>query len=262
MNIVSFSAGGQTLSISAPVAGYLENFKDWPADGAAVAQATRDLEPGAVCIDVGANVGVMALSLAARRPDVRVIAIEPVKHNVDCLRENVRANRLSNVEVIHAACSDRAGTVRMAANGPWSSVTTEGSEEVACVTLDDFADLRPAFIKIDVESWEPQVLAGGARLFATCSPTVLMEVNLWWILMKDQPVRQFLDAVWNGSDMLGVFDGDTFHPPMSVATFLYHHISSHKGVSDILFRPRGSLGTTADLIGLEPAQIIRRVAAE
>lgn len=67
-------------------------------------------------IDVGAHIGVYALSMAQAYPDKRVVAIEPLPSNYSRLEENVQANGLSNVELHQAVISDVAGSVRVYVN--------------------------------------------------------------------------------------------------------------------------------------------------
>jgi hypothetical protein len=54
--------------------------------------------------------------------------------------------------------------------------------EVETTTLDAMYDegVRPQFIKIDVEGYEPHVIHGGTRMFRDGAPDVVMcEVNPW-----------------------------------------------------------------------------------
>jgi len=58
-------------------------------------------------IDVGAHVGTVALALAADNPDLRVLAVEALPENCDVIRESIRMNGLTNIEVIEAAATDK-----------------------------------------------------------------------------------------------------------------------------------------------------------
>jgi len=70
------------------------------------------IRPGMVAFDVGANVGYYTLLLARGvGPNGRVIAFEPDPVNVAHLKEHMRLNKISNVEIVEAAVSDREGTV-------------------------------------------------------------------------------------------------------------------------------------------------------
>jgi FkbM family methyltransferase len=208
----------------------------------------KDLPSGSVFIDVGANLGFISVSLAAQRPDLRIISIEPVPHNVEALRYNLAANSIKNVEVVHAAVSDSPGVVTMTSEGPWSSVSESGTVNVPCIMLDQFASEVVTGIKIDVEGYEPNVLAGATKVLAL-RPLVYLEVTVWWIAMRHHDIRSYLDAIWDRSEMLGVAADEKLHAaPISVGDFLFEHVSKHRGVSDLLFRPRESLGSLDQLI--------------
>jgi FkbM family methyltransferase len=255
MSAVQIVAGGRRLEMTGPIQEYVDGFKDWNGDASSVSQAMKNLPRGSTFIDVGANVGFISCALAALRPDLRIIAIEPVPHNVKALRDNVARNGLTSIEIIHAGVSHEPGELRFTSKGPWSSVAADGEVRVDCMTLDDFASLGGfntfdiTGMKIDVEGWEANVLAGAQRLLDERCPLIHMEFNLWWVLNRHYDAWTFLDAIWNGSEMVGMYLNDVFLPsPAHGSDFLYHHIAEHGGVSDLLFRPRGSLGSLSDLV--------------
>jgi FkbM family methyltransferase len=67
------------------------------------------LNAGATVVDIGANVGVFTILLAAAHPGARVIAVEPGHDNCTFLSRNVAANRLTNVAIARVACGGRKG---------------------------------------------------------------------------------------------------------------------------------------------------------
>jgi FkbM family methyltransferase len=58
-------------------------------------------------IDVGAHIGAVALALAVDNPDLRILAVEALPENCDVLRESIRMNGITNIEVVEAAATDR-----------------------------------------------------------------------------------------------------------------------------------------------------------
>src|SRR6185295_9270147 len=74
-------------------------------DTETITRMERLLEPDAVVLDVGANIGAYAVQLGRRlRRGGRIVAIEPVPANVQRLRENIEANALADVvEIVNAA---------------------------------------------------------------------------------------------------------------------------------------------------------------
>jgi FkbM family methyltransferase len=142
-----------------------------------------------VFLDVGANIGLYTLSLAARHPSLRVVAFEPVPRVAEALRRNVSLNGLANVTVCSAAVSDRNGTdlLYVPPGGvPLEATLLEGLRigttpvEVTAVTIDKAVnDLElPVvdLVKIDVEGCELAVLQGAARTIADHHPTIVCEV--------------------------------------------------------------------------------------
>ncbi|HYR58741.1 MAG TPA: FkbM family methyltransferase [Chthoniobacteraceae bacterium] len=138
------------------------------------------LRPGDVFLDVGANVGLYTLT-AARivGPRGHVHAFEPCSQTFERLAENVQLNRFRNIACHRVALSHENAeaqlTLANAGFDAWNSLgkpymgETTGCETVTTVTLDSFTSEhalsgRNCAVKIDVEGWENQVLAG-AREF-------------------------------------------------------------------------------------------------
>lgn len=144
------------------------------------------LRPGDTFLDVGANVG--AYSLLAAAAGAQVIAVEPAPAACRWLALNVRVNDLAaRVEIVPAALGRTAGSVRFTAGqDTLNHVATEGEAAEAVVVpvvrLDDAIAARggavPRLVKIDVEGYETEVLAGAERTLA--SPdllAVILELN-------------------------------------------------------------------------------------
>jgi FkbM family methyltransferase len=132
------------------------------------------LRPGDTLLDVGANVGFLAVVGAALVGATgRVIAFEPVPANARQIRRNKRLNRLRQLEVVETAVGDRTGQAvlvlaRHAGGAALADVERPpdacGELTVPIVRLDDWLASRPglwpALVKIDVEGAELQVLRG------------------------------------------------------------------------------------------------------
>jgi FkbM family methyltransferase len=129
-------------------------------------------EPG-LLLDVGANVGSIALPFARQRPTWKVLAIEAHRGIAGLLAANAINNRLWNVDALHAA----AGPERRLAEFPvppldgsrnfgMTGFGTEGVpfETVQMMPLDIVAAKNPCLIKIDVEGFETEVLKGARDL--------------------------------------------------------------------------------------------------
>jgi FkbM family methyltransferase len=143
----------------------------------------RLISPGDTVVDAGANVGYMTvLAGLAAGPTGRVLSFEPHPALCAVLERNVaeaRAHgRLANVETHQAALGDQPGTASLHvpldfdANDGVSRIEAAGatggqSLPVRVATLDDvLGDAPIAVLKLDVEGFEPQALAGAARALA------------------------------------------------------------------------------------------------
>lgn len=159
--------------------------------GAIIAAA----EAGSTVIDIGANVGFYSVVVARARPDVSLVAVEPVSDNLQRLRAHLFYNAISNVDVVAAAVSEEEGAGRMTLD-PDGALARLGAEEhagqpVPVTTLDaiwrSLGSPVVSVIKLDVEGMEDRVLAGGGALLKGCRPAILAEV-------LDEAARDRLDS--------------------------------------------------------------------
>jgi FkbM family methyltransferase len=170
--------------------------------------AAAAAEPGSTVLDVGANFGLYSYHLSrAVGEGGRVYAFEIVPATVETLRFVHRVLRLGNVEIVPYGCSDAAGTVSVTMplqesgamstgqahfaqrdderTGKEQHVRSETSVELTCevVAIDEF--LPPvenlSFMKLDIEGAELFALRGAERLVAEHKPTVVCEVNPWFL---------------------------------------------------------------------------------
>lgn len=142
-----------------------------------------DLFRGGDILDVGANIGYTALVFARALDGGRQVhAFEPEERNVRWLEHAIARARLADrIVAVRAAVGSREGTVDLwqnAAHHADHRIATEalqvddpGSKQtVPLRTLDAYvADHgRPpiAFIKIDVQGYEPEVLRGMHQVLA------------------------------------------------------------------------------------------------
>src|SRR4051812_36587709 len=65
-----------------------------------LAAALAHLPPSGIFVDVGANIGALALPLAATRPDAHIVCIEADPEIAAILRSNVALNNRQNIRVI------------------------------------------------------------------------------------------------------------------------------------------------------------------
>lgn len=144
------------------------------------------LQPGAIVVDVGANIGTHTVAFAKHvTASGAVVALEPQRIQFQLLCANVALNALVNVKCINAAASDKRGEVliptidpRLAANfGAIKSDGHEQGERTDAIKIDDLQLGRCNLIKIDVEGHEPKVLAGARKMIAKLRPVLFVENN-------------------------------------------------------------------------------------
>jgi FkbM family methyltransferase len=148
----------------------------------------RLLRPGDVAVDVGANHGWYSLVMAqAVGPGGAVHAIEPLPTLTSALRRNIALNPGLEVHVHPVAAGAEEGTLELHVFDDLphghTSASTLGRDRyethvVPRRRLDALFAGAPALVKVDVEGYEPEVLAGATGLLAgELKPMWLIEVN-------------------------------------------------------------------------------------
>jgi FkbM family methyltransferase len=239
---------GKRLKLVGTDSTYMQGLRGWwglrawrAANESAVARAVKTLPRGSLCFDIGAHIGLTAIIIGVLRPDCRVVAFEPMPLAQQRLRENLAANAITNVEVIDAAVADFSGSLPFSDNGPWS-VANQGTVTCKSVRLDDLDLGAPTFIKIDVEGFEPNVLAGARRLIAEARPLIFMEFCAWTLLLHHYDPLTFASAIWASFDVLQVFRHDWSLPlPSDPQAFVHANMIHYGCVNDLLLRPKGAI---------------------
>lgn len=127
---------------------------------------------GAVCLDIGANIGACTAKWLIRCRPIKVIAVEPHPETFKRLKKNVELNSWQNIELVEAAISSKDGFVpiRMSKEGTMAVVCNDVESEiqVRAVTLNTlFNELKIETVdlcKIDVEGYEVAVLQGASSV--------------------------------------------------------------------------------------------------
>lgn len=148
-----------------------------------IEQLERTLAPDSDCLDVGAHAGTVLREIVRLAPHGHHVAWEPLPHFARHLRDEFPA-----VQVREAALSDISGErpfTHVIREPGWSGFAqrpTPGHSpvetiQVRCDRLDDSLpeDVRPAFMKIDVEGAEEQVLRGALEALRRHRPVIAFE---------------------------------------------------------------------------------------
>lgn len=162
----------------------------WRDHRAELAALCGALAPGDLALDVGANKGSFAYTLARRvGPRGRVVAFEPQPPLAAYLREMRERAGLGALEVVQAAVSDAPGRLVLhhppEGHSPGASLVGGRhvpadwvGSEVDVVVIDDFlaGEARPVrALKIDVEGNEFAVLRGAEQRLLRDRPALVFE---------------------------------------------------------------------------------------
>lgn len=146
----------------------------------------------ATVIDIGANIGQFSRAAVGRWPATKIIAFEPLPFVADSLRQalgvlgdshevhQLALGASEGATVFHPHCYSLSSSVLPMASTSrhrfrWAA---EGNAiTVPLARLDDvLADVkleRPVLVKIDVQGYEPQVLAGAIRVLEVADLLVI-----------------------------------------------------------------------------------------
>lgn len=160
----------------------------------AVAAFIRErIKPGALCFDVGANVGVYVLQLAHwSAPTGRVVAFEPNPTARIILEKHIQLNEvIERVRIVPAAIGRDNGEAILFADGAdvlgrliESNPLRAGSASqvtVPVMTLDDFCSrekLIPDWLLMDIEGFEIEALAGAREVIKSCGRSLEIVVEM------------------------------------------------------------------------------------
>jgi FkbM family methyltransferase len=144
----------------------------------------RYLRPADNFLDVGANVGVYTVLASSVVTNGVIHAIEPSTQARCRLEENIRINRLTNVQVHPVAASNAPGTGWLTSNKDAMNHLVmprnlQDEEQVVSARLDDEVGCTAfALGKMDIEGAELQALRGAESMLASKNPPVwLLEIG-------------------------------------------------------------------------------------
>jgi FkbM family methyltransferase len=148
--------------------------------------ADGPFKPGAVILDIGANVGVFSRKALESGASL-VVAIEPDPDNLECLRRNLQAFQ-GRAVIIPKGAWDSNGTLVLhqsthsAANHSFVAHSdTAPGPSLPVVTVDSVVSglslKRLDFIKIDVDGSEGRIISGATATISRFRPKVEAEIS-------------------------------------------------------------------------------------
>ncbi len=144
----------------------------------------REINPGMVIYDIGANVGFYSLlgaNLAGSSG--KVVAFEPFHRNVEYIQRHIELNKFHNIDVLEVAVSNKSGKGFFEAGGSIATghLSEQGSIEVRTITLDEYilegTAPKPDVIKVDVEGAEHEVFKGAQELIQKWRPLIFLDTH-------------------------------------------------------------------------------------
>ncbi len=171
------------------------------------------LAPGMIFFDVGANVGLFAISAAKKISGNGVFAFEPCSSTYGLLKQNLLLNGLADVNAVQIALGDVVGDGALQINSrgrdglntlgkalhPESRVV--GHEQVHITTVDVFMNRhnvpRVDVMKVDIEGAELMLFRGARNLLERAdAPLILYESGFLTLGFGYHPaeVPRFLKA--------------------------------------------------------------------
>ncbi len=152
-------------------------------------------QPGATIYDIGANRGhVTMLFSSGVGQSGKVVAFEPVESLAKAIKDNLKLNGITNVDICGMALSDTCGTVQFEYSEHNSTqgkiidvepgLRVEGIEviKVQTVRLDSYLEENPtvpppSVMKIDVEGAGALVLKGARATIEKHRPMIFIELH-------------------------------------------------------------------------------------
>ena len=158
-------------------------------------------------IDCGSNIGLSILYFKHIFPNSRVLSFEPDPFLFKYLAQNVRANGLTDIEIVPKAVWSSDTTLPFLSDGADGGKVSSASNglSVEAVMLNQFLDQDVDFLKIDIEGNELEVLN-------SCSDRLK---NVSKIFLE---YHSFKDSNQQLSDLLKILEDNHFRYFLNSAT--------------------------------------------
>ena len=144
-----------------------------------------------ICLDIGANIGLITLNILARIPKAKIFAFEPGVHQNLLFKKTIEHNKLLDKVVLsNNALSYEPGEKSFAVHTS-AHVSGDGFFDtgragevnfitVSVTTLDNWWETASFpqinVVKIDTEGAELWILQGGKKFLSCCKPTIVFEL--------------------------------------------------------------------------------------
>jgi len=165
-----------------------------------------------VILDAGANIGYYSIMFSMLAPSGTIYAFEPTD-TFDKLLENLKFNNIANVVAHKIALGNKSGQFNDAIFKIWGNKPE--NLEYIFTTIDDFVDLaeldKVDAIKIDVDSFDFEVLQGAEKTLLRLDPYVMLEINQGALAKRNiSPLQVFSWLYERGYTTAEIFDDENY----------------------------------------------------
>jgi FkbM family methyltransferase len=197
--------------------------------------------PDDIVGDIGANIGLTAILFSSLAH--KVFAFEPSPSTFRILLDNLAKANVTNVETINLGLGAKREslTITYARNNRAGGYVSNKikpekdhvTEEIRLDTLDRYfvdCEIKPTFLKIDVEGFEQNVIEGGRMLLEHNKPVVILEMNHFCLdVLQRITIPDYLDFMRNIFPFLYAVDTDNasiaeLHDLDEAYSVMYDHV--------------------------------------
>ncbi|MBZ5858003.1 FkbM family methyltransferase [Flavihumibacter profundi] len=144
-----------------------------------------------VLLDIGANIGTIAIPICKRNPSITCFCIEASPFVFEYLQKNIEFNKLENIAAFNLAIHQENDQYlpfttpkEKFGKGSYSTAFAGKTQDIRTITIDrlvnDLIKKRPDLIKVDVEGFEFLAFAGGKELLKKeDAPVIYFEFVDW-----------------------------------------------------------------------------------
>jgi len=128
---------------------------------------------------VGAHVGWYSV-LASKQMNGTIYSFEPNPENISYLKQHVRINKVSNINLVNKALSSSNGESYFSGEKQQGGLSETGTYKVKTITADAFVKqekIIPDLIKMDIEGAETEFLQGAIALLTNHQPKLILSAH-------------------------------------------------------------------------------------
>lgn len=137
---------------------------------------------GKTVLDIGSNIGNHSLFLKKEIGCGKIYAFEPVKATFEVLKKNMEINCIYDCKLFNMGCgSEDNFRAKLRSfdckNSGGATLITDNSGDIEMVTIDSLnIQDEVAFVKIDTEGFEKEVINGAIKTISRDKPFLMVEI--------------------------------------------------------------------------------------